>query len=588
MSTTHYYLKAQCIALIILYYIPNSILFAQSDPIQKPNVILILVDDMSLMDLGSYGGEASTPHLDQLAHSGIRFFNHHTSPSCAPSRAMLLTGMDSHKTGVPNLPLFLPPEQINEVGYEGILNDTVKTLGTLLKAEGYNTYVSGKWHMGHSPNTLPTKRGFDRSYILDASGADNYEHKAYLPTQSKPPWYQDGKEIDLPEDFYSSRTLVDKLISFIDEEEDKASPFFSYLAFQAIHIPVQAPKEFIANYDGVYDKGWDVIRQERYEKAIELGIIDSSVQLGEMLPFLNSWESQTEEEKQLKAKAMAVNAAMIEAMDFHIGRLMDYLEEQGKLNNTVFLVSSDNGPEGSDPSLVAGMDLWLQWAGYDREYDNLGQRGSWNFIGPEFASAAASPSAYFKFYAGEGGLRVPLIVSGAGLAFRKTKSAFSFVTDVVPTILDIVGASYPQNYFDGKSLYPLIQNTQERIHEEDEYVAVEVAGNAALFKGNMKIVRNGPIYGDNKWYMYDISSDPGETQDLSQKMPELFEEMMEYYREYCEEYGVLEMPEGYSQTGEIKRKFIDNVKQKSMPWIIGILILLGVIVFYKLGRKIEA
>ena len=242
-------------------------------PDKKPNIVLILVDDSALIDFGAYGGEAHTPNIDKLAHQGTMFTNYHTSPSCAPSRAMLLTGYDSHLTGVPNLPLFLPPDQISEPGYEGVLNDSIKTVATLLNDSGYNTYITGKWHLGHTEKTLASKRGFDRSYILDASGADNYEQRPYLPTQSKPKWFKDGEAINLPADFYSSKNLVDEMMQFMEEETEKELPFFAYLAFQAIHIPIQAPKEFVDNYDGVYEQGWDILRQQRFEKAKTLELI---------------------------------------------------------------------------------------------------------------------------------------------------------------------------------------------------------------------------------------------------------------------------------------------------------------------------
>lgn len=473
--------------------ISNQILADTISP--KPNIVLILVDDAALMDFGAYGGEAATPNIDKLANSGTMFTNYRTSPSCAPSRAMLLTGMDSHLTGVPNLPLFLPPEQINEPGYEGILNNKVQTVATRLKQNGYSTFITGKWHLGHTDQTLPTKRGFDRSFILDASGADNYEHKAYLPTQGKPPWFEDGQPIDLPEDFYSSRTLVDKLLQFMEEDTDKTNPFFAYLAFQAIHIPVQAPKEFIDKYEGVYDEGWDELKKKRFETAKGLGLIPADVEMGAMLPQLTRWEAESAENKKLKAKAMAVNAAMLEAMDFHIGRYMDYLAQKGQLENTVFVITSDNGPEASDPSLVAGMGLWMTSAGYHREYENLGQKGSWNFIGPQFASAAAGPSSYFKFYAGEGGVRVPLIVSGANLPQAQKKAALSFVTDVTPTILDIAGVSSENTMFTGRSLYSVIKGDTNRVYQPNEAIGIEVAGHAALYRGDNKLVRNGPPYG---------------------------------------------------------------------------------------------
>ena len=368
------------IFLFLFLILLGNVTYSQNSEI-KPNIVLILVDDAALMDFGAYGGEANTPNIDKLAHQGTMFTNYHTSPSCAPSRAMLLTGYDSHLTGVPNLPLFLPPDQVEEPGYEGILNDSIKTVATQLKENGYSTYITGKWHLGHTEKTLPSKRGFNRSYILNASGADNYEHKAYLPTQSKPKWFKDGKAIDLPKDFYSSRNLVDEMMQFMEEEPNKESPFFAYLAFQAIHIPVQAPKEFIQKYEGVYDEGWDVLRQRRFEKAKKLALIPENATLGNMLPKLSKWKDVSEENKKLKSKAMAVNAAMLEAMDFHIGRYMTYLSKKGKLENTVFIITSDNGPEASDPTLVAGMDLWLKLVGYNRDYETLGEKKSWNFIG---------------------------------------------------------------------------------------------------------------------------------------------------------------------------------------------------------------
>ncbi|MEM6319302.1 MAG: arylsulfatase [Bacteroidota bacterium] len=575
----HLFLLLSTICLLVNYS------FAQPND-TPPNIVLILVDDLALMDLGVYGGEAATPNIDKLANQGTIFTNYHTSPSCAPSRAMLLTGYDSHLTGVPNLPLFLPPEQATKPGYEGVLNENVKTLGTHLKRRGYRTYTTGKWHLGHTEKTLPTKRGFDRSFILDASGADNYEHKAYLPTQSKPPWFADGKEIDLPADFYSSRNLVDKMMQFMDEEPNQEKPFFSYIAFQAIHIPVQAPKEFIDKYEGVYEDGWDKLRQRRFEKAKALGIVNEAATLGAMLPALNSWDSQTAEEKKLKSKAMAVNAAMIEAMDFHIGRYMNYLEQKGLMDNTVFVITSDNGPEGSDPSLVPGMGLWLKWAGYHREYENLGQRGSWNFIGPEFASAAAGPSAFFKFYAGEGGLRVPLIISGANLPHQQKKRAFSFVTDVTPTILDMAGDSTNTTPFTGRSLFPLIQNQVERVYHENDVVGIEAAGHAALFKDDMKIVRNGVPYGDGQWRMYNIQADPGETKNLSEAHPEQFQEMLTHYDTYTKDFRVLAMPLDYSLMKEVQRKFLVQVKNVVAPWGIALLVFLfGFLLLRRAKRK---
>ena len=554
---------------------------------QRPNIVLILADDTALMDFGAYGGEASTPNIDRLAKRGMMFTNYHASPMCAPSRAMLITGSDSHLTGVPNLPIFLPPEYISQSGYEGVLNNKVQTIATRLKNNGYRTYMTGKWHLGHTETTLPSKRGFDRTFILDASGADNWEHKPYLATQdAKPPWFQDGELVDLPDDFYSSKTYVDKMISFMKEEEEKEDPFFAFIAFQAIHIPVQAPKEFVEKYQGVYDEGWGKMKQRRLEKAKELEIIPADAKLGEILPKFEKWENISAEEKKIASNDMAVNAAMLEAMDFHIGRYIKYLEENGLMENTVFIVTSDNGPEASDPSMVIGSDQWMWYNENHRDQNRLGEKGYYGFIGPQFASAAAGPNAFFKFYAGEGGLRVPLIFSGKNIPPGKSK-AFSFITDMAPTILDIAGIDYDEqssiNPMTGHSLFPIIQKDTNQVYAQDEPIGMEAAGQAAIFRGDFKLVRNGKPYGDGIWRMYNLKNDPGETKDLATSNAKLFEDLKIDYKNYTTKYGVLEMPEDYETVEEITNK----VKRALAPWLIGFVVLMAslFILFRRMRRK---
>lgn len=554
---------------------------------QRPNIVLILADDTALMDFGAYGGEASTPNIDRLAKRGMMFTNYHASPMCAPSRAMLITGSDSHLTGVPNLPIFLPPEYISQSGYEGVLNNKVQTIATRLKNNGYRTYMTGKWHLGHTETTLPSKRGFDRTFILDASGADNWEHKPYLATQdAKPPWFQDGELVDLPDDFYSSKTYVDKMISFMKEEEEREDPFFAFIAFQAIHIPVQAPKEFVEKYQGVYDEGWEKMKQRRFEKAKELEIIPADAKLGEILPKFEKWENISAEEKKIASNDMAVNAAMLEAMDFHIGRYIKYLEENGLMENTVFIVTSDNGPEASDPSMVIGSDQWMWYNENHRDQNRLGEKGYYGFIGPQFASAAAGPNAFFKFYAGEGGLRVPLIFSGKNIPPGKSK-AFSFITDMAPTILDIAGIDYDEqssiNPMTGHSLFPIIQKDTNQVYAQDEPIGMEAAGQAAIFRGDFKLVRNGKPYGDGIWRMYNLKNDPGETKDLATSNAKLFEDLKIDYKNYTTKYGVLEMPEDYETVEEITNK----VKRALAPWLIGFVVLMAslFILFRRMRRK---
>ena len=553
---------------------------------ERPNFVLILVDDAALQDFGVYGGEAHTPNIDNLAAQGTMFTNYHSSLMCAPARAMLLTGCDSHLAGVPNLPVFLAPEHTTHPNYDGILNTRVKTVATRLKANGYNTYVTGKWHLGNTSYTLPTRRGFDRSYILGASGGDNYDIKGYLPFKGNAPWFADGAPLEkLPDDFYSSEFLVDKMMLFMEEEQEKDQPFFVYLPFQAIHIPVQAPAEFIKKYKGIYKNGWDKIKQQRFEKAKQLGIVSSDAQLGNMRPELQKWDNLSEAEQQEATNDMAVNAAMLEAMDYHIGRYITYLKSKGLYENTVFIVTSDNGPEGSVVRNPIA-DMWMKWVGYHRDQNQLGGPGYYGFIGPEFASAAAGPSAFFKFYAGEGGLRVPLIISGANLPSEQKRSAFSFVTDITPTILAL--ANVPEKSLavpmTGKSLVPAIQNDTTLVYQPNEAIGIEAAGHSALFKGNMKLTRNARPLGDFQWRLYDLKKDPGETTDLAKPQPQIFSTMIKDYVDYAEKMDVLEMGTEYEAQLELQNKIRVIIVNAIRPWIVGILIL-GVGFFLWRRRK---
>jgi arylsulfatase/uncharacterized sulfatase len=234
---------------------------------RRPNIVLILADDLGFTDIAPYGSEINTPSLTTLAEAGVSFTNYHTAANCAPARAMLLTGVDNHLAGVPNIPEMLAPEQRRHAHYQGVLGNNVVTVATLLEESGYHTYMAGKWHLGSGPGKLPSQRGFQRTLALADSGADNWEQRPYIPLYDKANWYADGQEYQLPEDFYSSRFLVDKTIEFIDSKPPESAPFFAYLPFQAVHIPVQAPQEFIDRYMGVYDSGWDKLRQQNARRS---------------------------------------------------------------------------------------------------------------------------------------------------------------------------------------------------------------------------------------------------------------------------------------------------------------------------------
>lgn len=573
--------------LIGLFFCLSLQIWGQTET--KPNIVLLLVDDSGLMDFSSFGGEARTPNIDQLAQQGMMFTNFHASPVCSPSRAMLMTGTDSHLAGVANLPEMLPSGYENEPGYGGVLNNRVQTIATRLKEVGYNTYITGKWHLGHDENTLPSARGFDRSFILGASGADNYEAKGYLPMKATAQWYADGKKTDLPDDFYSSKDYINQTISFHESEQNKEVPFFAYIAFQAIHAPIQAPKRFVEPYLDTYKEGWDVLRQKRFEKAKEMGIIPASAAMNDMFPQFKKWEQLTQKEKDGYATDMAVTAGMLEAMDYHIGRYINYLKEKGLYENTVFVVTSDNGPDGGNFKGNAMMRKWQEKHGYHSNIKRAGEKGYFGALGPEFALALASPFSFFKYYTGEGGVRTPLIVSGKNIPSGERTNSFCFITDIVPTILELVGMEPRSNNLyapiTGKSLLPHIQDSDIPVYDENEGVGLEVANSSAYYLGEYKIVKNNIPLGDNKWYMYNLKTDPGETKDLAQAFPEKYSELMNAYNDYAKSVGVIEMEEGYSAEGEVGRKSALKILSNNAIYLLGIpVFIIGLFWFWRKGK----
>ena len=574
----------------------QSVAVTETAPSRRPNIVLILADDLGYTDLASYGSEINTPTLSALAQSGVSFTNYHTAPNCAPARAMLLTGVDAHLAGVPNIPEMLAPEQRRHAHYQGVLGNNVVTVATLLEDAGYHTYMAGKWHLGSTPDKLPSQRGFQRTVALADSGADNWEQRPYIPLYDKANWYADGEEYTLPDDFYSSRFLVDKTIEFIDSNLGDEQPFFAYLPFQAVHIPVQAPQAFIDPYMGVYDGGWDVLRENRLSRAVELGIVPEGAATVRMSTTAD-WQALDEERRRYEAKRMAVYAGMVEAMDFHIGRLVDYLKARGEYGNTLFIFTSDNGAEASgpaDPDEFAARRMSTS-LGYTTDYETLGLKGSYSTISPSFASAAASPLAYYKFYAGEGGMRVPLIVAGETLPQKGVLSrAFSFVTDITPTILSFAGVRPPDERYGGRpvepmigrSLAPVLLTDAERIYGPEDTVGYELAGHAALFKGDYKIVYNRSPLGDDRWQLFNIVEDPGESRDLAREMPQRLQRMLSAYERYARDNMVLPIPPGYDH----RKQLVLNTLYAGVrePFLVLSLLVLLLLPFYVANRMKKA
>ena len=579
-------LRAAALAATLLFPLGAS---ANPPASARPNFVLLLIDDASFTDLGAYGGEARTPHINRLAEQGALFTQYHSSPLCSPSRAMLLTGVDNHRTGFATIPETLPAEQQGQPGYRMRFEPGVQTVATRLKAEGYRSYMTGKWHLGHGPGDLPNEHGFDRSFVLDASGADNWEQKPYMPYYTTADWFEDGKPATLPKDFYSSAFMVDQMIRYLEQDSAREEPFLAYIAFQAVHIPVQAPREFTDNYTGVYDGGWDAMREARWRRAQERGLIPQGAPLAPTHEKLRRWDTLDDAERALYAKSMAVHAGMLEAMDHHIGRLIEYLKQRGEYENTIFLLTSDNGPEPSNPVAQTGFKTWMAGNGYTHELENLGEKGSMCFIGSEWANATASPGNLFKFLSSEGGMRVPLIAAGPGIRPGQRVASTSFVTDVTPTIYDYAGVD-PARWngpvaMSGRSLKPVLADAAGPTYPAEVPVGMEVGGNAALFKGDYKLTKISLPWSDGRWRLYNLAADPGEVHDLSEREPERYQAMLADYAAYEREVGVIALPDDFNPFNQVKINAIKKQWQHYRYRVGAVVVLLLLAAVYLWRRR---
>jgi len=309
---------------------------------------VLVADDWGFTDVGAYGSEIATPNIDALAQRGAKFSNFHVAATCSPTRAMLLTGVDSHRNGVGNMPETTPASQEGKPGYGGVLNDNVVTLATMLRDKGYHTYIAGKWHLGKKPGELPGSRGFEKSFIQADSGSDNWENRTYMLLYDKAYWFEQDRAASPPKDFYSSKFFVDKTMDYLAADAKDAKPFFAYIGFQANHIPLQAPKEFIDNYRGKYASGWTALRQARRDRAVELGLVPSGTTLAD-LRSTQDWSQLSPAQQREQAQHMEIYAGMAQAMDFQVGRLVAHLKASGQYENTIFVFLSDNGSDPANP-----------------------------------------------------------------------------------------------------------------------------------------------------------------------------------------------------------------------------------------------
>ena len=547
---------------------------------ERPNILVVLFDDVGFMDVGAYGSDTRTPNIDALAGRGTMLSRYYTSPFCGPSRAMLMTGMDNHQVGMGTLVETATDEMRAFPGYSMVWKKEQDTIATLLSGAGYQTYVTGKWGIGEVGGNLPDRFGFHRSYVMDATGGGNYDAKPYLPGSHAVEWFEDGKPVTLPADWYSSRSLVDKMIAYI-EEGDQQRPFYAFLSLQALHMPIQVSAEYTDRYNGVFNAGWDVMREKRLKRAIELGLVPPTTTLAPPPASHRRWNALTPEQRAVSAREMQVNAGMMEAADFHVGRLIDHLKATGKLENTIIIVASDNGAESGMTSVNGPANLaidavkWLE--GFDTSYKNLGLQKSLTAIGPEWASVSSAPFNLYKFYGSEGGLRVPMIIAGPGIVASGIKHAPVHVADLVPTLLDAADVPYKPGQFYGRSALPMLSGSSPSTYFDNDNFAFEVSGNAALYQGKWKITRNTQPMSDGQWRLYDLSVDPGETTDVSAKNPELFKDMLAAYETYSKKVGVFELGPDDNAMQVLTSKLTSKVIHKYWPHMLGLILFLGAI-----------
>ncbi len=513
----------------------------------KPNIVLILNDDMGFSDIGCYGGEVETPSLDRLAAGGLRFSQFYNTARCSPSRASLLTGLHPHQTGVGVLTYDFGPE-----GYAGNLNHRCVTIAEALKASGYRSYLSGKWHVSGNltqpTDSWPMQRGFDAFYgtIIGAGsfydpntltrGNENIEHEARAP------------------EFFYTDAISDNAVEFIrtHRKQHPDKPFFEYVAYTAPHWPLHAHDEDIARYQGRFDKGWDKLREERLERLVASGILDKAWPLTDRDPTQPPWGQA--EHKAWLLRCMEVYAAQIDRMDQGIGRILRALEDSGQLDNTLVIFMADNGacaediPEGvTVDELVNRLMIAKSHtrAGEPVHFGNNpdrmpGPENTYQSYGPAWANLSNAPFRMYKHWIHEGGIATPLIFHWPeGIAGRnEVRHSPGYLPDIMATVLDITATPYPAQW-PGRDVAPLeghsLLSTFARDQETRPPMFWEHEGNAAVRLGQWKLVRDYP----KPWELYDMESDRTELNNLAAKHPERVRDMAAQYEAWAKRCGVI-------------------------------------------------
>jgi arylsulfatase A-like enzyme len=520
----------------------------------RPNLLLIVADDLGFSDLGAFGGEIDTPHLDALALAGVRLTDFHSAPACSPTRAMLMTGTDPHIAGIGTMLEVASDSFRGAPGYEGHLNERVVTLPELLRDGGYRTLLSGKWHLGETAASRPSSRGFERSFAFLPAGGSHYglgEVNRFATVQSV--YEEDGRRVEsLPTDFYSSDYFTSKLIEYLGDQPD-ARPFFAYLAFTAPHWPLQAPAAEIRKYLGRYEAGPDVLRVRRLDALKHRAICGEDVVAHPVVASEADWSDLSPEARAWSARTMEVYAAMVDRMDQNVGRVIEHLRRQGQLADTLIVFLSDNGAEGA---IVEALPIYGPIIAerirqhYDNRIDNLGSPTSCCWYGSRWAQAATAPARLHKAFTTEGGIRVCAFASGAGVARRgEIGTAFATAMDVMPTFLELAGIEHPETYAGravvrprGRSMAAWLARRSYGIHPQTTETGWELFGRRAIRCGAWKALHLPQPWGSGDWQLYDLSADPGETLDLAAEGPEVLARLLGAWDRYVSETGVVPGP----------------------------------------------
>lgn len=515
-------------------------------PDERPNILMIVADDLGYSDIGAFGGEIRTPNLDQLARSGRLLTDHHAAAACSPTRAMLIAGTDPHLVGLGTMAELILPEHQGKPGYEGYLNDKALSIAELLRDGGYHTYITGKWHLGLTERQSPKRWGFESSFVLTQGAGTHFAPDPRRPTPAdrESTFRENGVETSVPPSFYSTDFYTDKLIAYLEAHRGDGKPFFALAAYTAPHWPLQAPDDAIARYRGVYDAGYEVIRQQRIARQKQLGVIPADMRPHDPLPSTLDnprWEALSTAQKRLEARRMEVYAAMVDRLDENVGKLIRYLESTGQYDNTFVFFQSDNGAEAVGSKFADGANV-------DNRYENVGRRYSNVAYGQRWAEVSAAPFSQFKGWPGEGGISVPAIVRLPKQ--RSAQAPFSGLTqtlDLAPTFLELARAAAPGTRykgrevhpFTGRSILPVLAGQAGSLYGPDNITAGELGGRRYVRRGSWKLVWAEPPYGKGAWTLHDLSSDRAEQQDVSALHPEVTRALRDAWTDYTKRVGVV-------------------------------------------------